>query len=637
LATKLAYLVGIEKYDGLIPAVYARNDVRRLGEALSDYCGFRSKDVHDAGEMALNNQIVKWLKDKKGQLQPEDTFLFYFAGHGLHEGGESFLLGYNASNEAEKEYVRGMRLQAIIESAGEMGAGQTIVICDCCREDMQSSRGPAGDGVPESIAESMAPDAYAASRKLVAASRETQRHIAILLGCSPGQRTYAHDRNPQGAFTSALLYGLKGEAVASDGSITMYSLADYISRKLARWSDENPGRPMTPHFTIYGHIALTPPRPPQAPGIVVEPERFQFSDGVRVSTIEAWLAWLLDHPEAASAELRNCQRLQLWLERFVSPQTAAHKAERLNSQSDGLWKELLAFAYHAKVVNQKLLNGLAQLERMIPELLKPSHFVADYFTDKAALEEAARLDPHSSSVADARVYLEQRLRSLANGRKRQQALEDAKHLAASGQWAVAIQVLRAMDSAGRLGAAETRSFDNIEGPPKIVMQERVEFIWIPAGIFRMRSGRIAGMSSFRISKRPVLVRDYVSTVGTPSVAPVANPGFRHSDKAIVMVTWNDAELYCQRRGGCLPSEAQWEFARHVAAAQGNWPPLAEWCRDLYRPSPSVAPAMDPFQDYEGALSGNRVVREGPTGRSGRKPDEIAENLSFRLVLPGPPA
>ena len=104
--------------------------------------------------------------------------------------------------------------------------------------------------------------------------------------------------------------------------------------------------------------------------------------------------------------------------------------------------------------------------------------------------------------------------------------------------------------------------------------------------------RQSSVADFAIDERPITVRDYESCVRAGRCAPVETARCTTqratADAPVACVSWTQAQVYCARRNGALPTVAQWERV----AEQRLHEQLAtvvefEWVDDL-----SPSPAFD---------------------------------------------
>jgi formylglycine-generating enzyme required for sulfatase activity len=127
-------------------------------------------------------------------------------------------------------------------------------------------------------------------------------------------------------------------------------------------------------------------------------------------------------------------------------------------------------------------------------------------------------------------------------------------------------------------------------PTAAVMQPD-DMVAVPGGTFVM--GRDQGgepeeapahavtLQGFRIDELPVTNRQYLAFVETTHRLSPPNGGIvatGHENDPVTMVSWSDAEAYCEWKGKRLPNEAEWEMA-----ARGSDGRLYPWGED-FRPS-----------------------------------------------------
>jgi len=193
---RLALVVGNDAYDEVAGLRKAVSDAHAMADALKPL-GFEVAVVDNASRSAMSRGLV----DFERRLQPGDTALFYFAGHGVEIRGENYLLPTDVPNagEGEEGLVRDTAFAArdIITRIQSRGAGRVIAILDACRnnpfEPSLGTRALGGD--TDGLAGMEAPEGV-----FVLMSAGARQEALDTLG--------ADDANPNSIFTRALIESL---------------------------------------------------------------------------------------------------------------------------------------------------------------------------------------------------------------------------------------------------------------------------------------------------------------------------------------------------------------------------------------------------------------------------------------------
>lgn len=241
--TKWALLVGVADYenDGVTDLEFTVRDVKAVSQALTGTAGFPAdnvftltSDVENGPNRPTHLNVLKRLDMLAQRIGPNDTFVFYFSGHGyLRDNGRHFLGTVNADPyNLDTLQVSSIPLDMLRERMKKIQAKQVIFIIDACRNDPEKGKGEADNVRTESF-----------SKDFVKAAAETaggQAGTAVLFACGESERSYEWSEKQHGVFTYYLLDGLSGgRAADAGGQVTIASLAEYVQGQVARWAAQN--------------------------------------------------------------------------------------------------------------------------------------------------------------------------------------------------------------------------------------------------------------------------------------------------------------------------------------------------------------------------------------------------------------
>lgn len=203
-----------------------------------------------------------------------------------------------------------------------------------------------------------------------------------------------------------------------------------------------------------------------------------------------------------------------------------------------------------------------------------------------------------------------------------------------------------------------------------------EMVFIPGGTFVMGSDQgdwkerpvhRVTLSGFYMSKTPVTQKEYERVIGKKPSSHLNCP-----DCPVEHVSWADANEYCRKVGGRLPTEAEWEYA-YRAGTISEFPfqcldsiksfdyscyrtiPVArskpnrfglfdmsgnifEWCNDwfdLYKidVKDPMGPDSGFFKIFRGGCRGCDSSYYRSAARQRHLPEYKHNNLGFRVVIP----
>jgi len=230
-----AVVVGINEYmKEVTPLHCAVNDAREFSRALVDKAGFDESRVfvltsesRQGNRMPDRSNIIRWISYIKSNAAPDDTFVFFFSGHGMDRDRESYLLTCEAdpcSNETLA--ISALAVSDLRRILKDMPVSRILLFIDACRDDPYAGKG-GGDNVMTDMQ----------SRNLVVtegrASRRGGSECSFALtffSCGVGQRSYEWNEKGMGFFSYHLQKGLQGGAADRSGNVTLASLRSYVAK-----------------------------------------------------------------------------------------------------------------------------------------------------------------------------------------------------------------------------------------------------------------------------------------------------------------------------------------------------------------------------------------------------------------------
>jgi hypothetical protein len=206
----VAIVVGVGPYTGLPEAAFAEHDAESVAAHLAAL-GFQQDRIFLlTGFRATRAGLVKTLEGRlAAAVTLHSTVFFYFAGYGAVDvkTGAAYLLPLDGDPEylAETAYP----LARLYEKLSALGAKTALAVLDC---------GFSGHG------------GRSAAAGPAAAEISLPVGVQALLAASPAETASTQAEHGHGILTYEFLRGLNGAALESDGSVTLKSLATYLSQ-----------------------------------------------------------------------------------------------------------------------------------------------------------------------------------------------------------------------------------------------------------------------------------------------------------------------------------------------------------------------------------------------------------------------
>lgn len=215
-----ALVVGIEKYSSVVEALYAERDAVAVRDHLLAL-GYPQRNVilltgNKATMTGLTKFVETWLPRN---ISANSTVFFYYSGHGAPDvkNGEAYLMPWDGDPQFLRETA--YPIKRLYSKLGALKAKRVLVALDSCFS---------GAGGRSVLAKG--------SRPLVgkaAGLGPVAPNVVAFSAAGGDQISGTMDDQGHGAFTYYLLKGLGGEAGDSAGHVTVKSLYDYLSPKVA--------------------------------------------------------------------------------------------------------------------------------------------------------------------------------------------------------------------------------------------------------------------------------------------------------------------------------------------------------------------------------------------------------------------
>ena len=251
--------VGINQYETeqLRPLNYAVADVLAMRELLKERMELSEDRILMLTNPLRGNKLVPKRPEVLKALQQlssapmseEDTFIFYFAGHGFSLEDETYLMTADSMPGTRKLLQdTAVSVHMLEEYLREIRAGQQLLILDACRNEPVTGRRQVGgekcDNVMSRDLEELAEGVKAGARGM--------KGRTILSGCWDQQVSYEYAAGKQGWFCENLMKVFREEA-GGELRITNDWVAGVGKRMLERaWKDLPDAKYQTPHAIIKG-------------------------------------------------------------------------------------------------------------------------------------------------------------------------------------------------------------------------------------------------------------------------------------------------------------------------------------------------------------------------------------------------
>jgi hypothetical protein len=222
-----ALLIGVEKYHRAPQLKYTTNDVRRIAGTLQTRAGLSDDNILEMTDQqsdqtpqprfqplraSLQAEVPKWLQ----KIEPDDTLLVYFSGHGFKDKEDKL---YLAPLDCDPENLAGtaIPIEWLRGQIAGCKARFKLLVLDACHAGSEK-----GDAEKPGVA----------ARDL-GASFEDLAGVVTLASSTAKESSQIWDDKQQSLFSYWLNQGLRGNADAdSNGEVDVDELYKYVFRRV---------------------------------------------------------------------------------------------------------------------------------------------------------------------------------------------------------------------------------------------------------------------------------------------------------------------------------------------------------------------------------------------------------------------
>jgi formylglycine-generating enzyme required for sulfatase activity len=253
---RYALLIGVDRYEDpqINPLQGAANDARAVKNALVQYAGFPADQVflltsdQPSLRQPTRGNILRRLSNLKAAISQSGLLLFFFAGHGIQQKDQGFLLCSDSQLSGDLALLRetALNVDSLRRYIRETGVRQVILILDACRNE------PGG----RSLADNPLGEAMVNALNFDVRNREVEAFVTFYASAI-GHRAFEFMEKKQGYFSWFLVQGLSGAAANERGEVTLASLIHYLQEQVPKrvLLDLGVGREQKPFVNFEGYRA----------------------------------------------------------------------------------------------------------------------------------------------------------------------------------------------------------------------------------------------------------------------------------------------------------------------------------------------------------------------------------------------
>lgn len=234
----IAIIIAIEDYypaNGIQKVKYAKEDALKFREMLVNKMNIAEEDIIIyINEEALKNNLEYNLQGLFSSLTKYDRLIFYYAGHGFHDGVSNYLSTYDMHKSNISETAVSLR-KILLDPLQKSKCQNALIFIDACAQCFKNEyeRNLLSDINDE---------------ELVLLNSDLPNY-AIFLSCQFGQSSYSCDDLKNGIWTHHLVHALNGNVdgvIHSGKYLTDRLLSDYLSISVSTYAKKEQQKEQNP-------------------------------------------------------------------------------------------------------------------------------------------------------------------------------------------------------------------------------------------------------------------------------------------------------------------------------------------------------------------------------------------------------
>lgn len=223
----VAIVIAIENYankDHIKKVKYAERDALLFKDTLINRMGVEEENIHlFLNEDALKSSLQYNFQGLFHELSSEDRLVFYYVGHGFHNGITNYLSTFDMHPHHVDTTAISLR-EVLLDPLSKSKCKSAMIFIDACAQSFEDEN-----------RRNILSDIDGDEIKLLLSEHN---YLASYFSCQPGQSSYSCDELQQGVWTYHLSNAMDGgvqEVILSDKYITDRSLSDYLAKTVATY------------------------------------------------------------------------------------------------------------------------------------------------------------------------------------------------------------------------------------------------------------------------------------------------------------------------------------------------------------------------------------------------------------------